>query len=110
MHKAHTFSAQFAPITDVRAKRTPSETYSLDEVIYRASNGDLLDVVHDMDALAQYDAQHWKTVFDARVGTTSWPFGSGVWSKKEWVLPVRGWSVCWAVRGRGSTCACVKRD
>jgi len=88
MHKANTFNAKFAPISDVRARRAPSETYSLDEVVYKASTGDLLDVVHDMDALAQYDAQHWRTVFDARVGTTSWPYGSGVWSKKEWVLPV----------------------
>eukprot|EP00983_Pelagomonas_calceolata_P053759 1143418-Pelagomonas_calceolata.AAC.4 len=87
-HLANTFSAQFAPITDVKAKRTPKETYSLDEVVYKASNGDLLDVVHDMDALSQFDAAHWRKVFDARVGTTSWPYGSGVWSKKEWVLPV----------------------
>eukprot|EP00200_Dunaliella_tertiolecta_P003625 CAMPEP_0202349126 /NCGR_PEP_ID=MMETSP1126-20121109/6751_1 /ASSEMBLY_ACC=CAM_ASM_000457 /TAXON_ID=3047 /ORGANISM="Dunaliella tertiolecta, Strain CCMP1320" /LENGTH=513 /DNA_ID=CAMNT_0048940891 /DNA_START=90 /DNA_END=1632 /DNA_ORIENTATION=- len=86
-HLANTFSAQFAPITDVKAKRTPKETYSLDEVVYKASNGDLLDVVHDMDALSQFDAAHWRKVFDARVGTTSWPYGSGVWSKKEWVLP-----------------------
>ncbi|KAK6126770.1 hypothetical protein DH2020_039478 [Rehmannia glutinosa] len=26
-------------------------------------------------------------LFDSRVGTTRWPYGSGVWSKKEWVLP-----------------------
>lgn len=87
-HKANTFSAQFAPISDVKAKRVPKETYSLDEVIYRASNGDLLDVVHDMGALSQYSPEHWKAVFDGRVGTTKWPYGSGVWSKKEWVLPV----------------------
>ena len=24
---------------------------------------------------------------DEPVGKTAWPYGSGVWSKKEWVLP-----------------------
>lgn len=41
-----------------------------------------------MDALKHYDAAYWKKQFDGRVGTTLWPYGSGVWSKKEWVLPV----------------------
>ncbi|KAL0345059.1 UNVERIFIED_CONTAM: Threonine synthase 1, chloroplastic [Sesamum radiatum] len=50
-------------------------------------DGSLLDVQHDMDALKQYDGDYWKTLFDSRVGTTKWPYGSGVWSKKEWVLP-----------------------
>lgn len=45
---------------------------------------------HDMSALKQYDAAYWKNLFDKRVGTTGWPYGSGVWSKKEWVLPVSG--------------------
>jgi hypothetical protein len=64
------------------------ETYSLDEVVYRAADGGLLDVHHDTAALAQYGPEYWRSLFNARVGTTSWPFGSGVWSKKEWVLPV----------------------
>jgi hypothetical protein len=66
------------------------EQYSLDEVLYRARDGGLLDVHHDMDALARFDAAYWKKLFDSRIGTTSWPYGSGVWSKKEWVLPVSG--------------------
>lgn len=65
------------------------ETYSLDDVVYRAKDGGLLDVKHDFEALAKYDAKYWKTLFDGRVGTARWPHGSGVWSKKEWVLPVR---------------------
>lgn len=65
------------------------EQYSLDTVQYRAKDGGLLDVYQDMDALKQYDAAYWKGLFDKRVGTTGWPYGSGVWSKKEWVLPVR---------------------
>lgn len=57
-------------------------------MLYRAKDGGLLDVHHDMEALAQYGPKFWKAQFDGRVGTTKWPFGSGVWSKKEWVLPV----------------------
>lgn len=64
------------------------ESYSLDDVVYRSRDGGLLDVHHDMKALAQYGPEYWRNLFDARVGTTAWPFGSGVWSKKEWVLPV----------------------
>ena len=52
--------------------------------------GALLDVQHDMSALAKYDGAYWRNLFDSRVGKTTWPYGSGVWSKKEWVLPVRG--------------------
>ena len=55
----------------------------------RSEDGGLLDVVHDMDALRQYGPEYWRALFDSRVGRTSWPYGSGVWSKKEWVLPVR---------------------
>lgn len=50
--------------------------------------GLLLDVQHDMEALKKYPATYWKDLFDSRVGKTTWPYGSGVWSKKEWVLPV----------------------
>lgn len=38
-------------------------------------------------ALAKYDGKYWKKLFDDRAGRTVWPYGSGVWSKKEWVLP-----------------------
>jgi hypothetical protein len=41
-----------------------------------------------MEALAIYGPDYWKALFDQRVGKTTWPYGSGVWSKKEWVLPV----------------------
>ena len=58
----------------------------------RSEDGGLLDVVHDMDALKQYGPEYWRALFDSRVGRTSWPYGSGVWSKKEWVLPV-SWDI-----------------
>ncbi|GAX84079.1 hypothetical protein CEUSTIGMA_g11503.t1 [Chlamydomonas eustigma] len=87
LDKAHTFNAHFVPFKDVQSKNLSGETYSLDEVVYRSSDGGLLDVHHDMNALAQYGPEYWRSVFDSRIGTTSWPYGSGVWSKKEWVLP-----------------------
>ena len=40
-----------------------------------------------MEALKKYDGAYWRNLFDSRVGKTTWPYGSGVWSKKEWVLP-----------------------
>ena len=78
------FNAKFVPFAG-----DSGEEYSLDEVIYRSQNGGLLDVQHDMEALAIYPPEYWKALFDERVGKTVWPYGSGVWSKKEWVLPVR---------------------
>ena len=64
------------------------QSYRLDEIVYRCRQcGGLLDVVHDMGALAGHDAPTWRAIFDSRAGRTTWPYGSGVWSKKEWVLP-----------------------
>ncbi|KAH7423617.1 hypothetical protein KP509_12G064000 [Ceratopteris richardii] len=79
-----TFSAKYVPFSPYE---TTEEFYSLDEIIYRSKDGKLLDVQHDMKALKEYDGKYWKALFDSRVGKTTWPFGSGVWSKKEWVLP-----------------------
>mgnify|MGYP000008796945 CR=1 FL=1 len=62
--------------------------YSIYDVIYRCEDcGGLLDVAHDLDALRQRSAVEWKALFDARMHTNEWPYGSGVWGKKEWVLP-----------------------
>lgn len=62
--------------------------HALDEVIYRCpKTGALLEVVHDMDALRDKSAEEWKALFDSRYGRTAWPYGSGVWSKLEWVQP-----------------------
>jgi threonine synthase len=91
LEKKELFHAYFEPFTkDEEEKRevvASGERYSLDEVIYRSKNGRLLDVQHDMESLAIYGPEYWKALFDERVGKTSWPYGSGVWSKKEWVLP-----------------------
>jgi len=81
---AHNFTAKYVPFN---AGFDSTESYSLDEIVYRSRSGGLLDVEHDMEALKRFDGAYWRTLFDSRVGRTTWPYGSGVWSKKEWVLP-----------------------
>ncbi|HTM22904.1 MAG TPA: threonine synthase, partial [Kofleriaceae bacterium] len=62
--------------------------HPLDTVIYRCPRcGDLLEVVHDMDALRASSAAAWMKLFEDRFMRTRWPYGSGVWGKKEWVAP-----------------------
>ncbi|GAV72974.1 PALP domain-containing protein [Cephalotus follicularis] len=79
-----TFSSKYVPFNSGLAS---TESYSLDEIVYRSRSGGLLDVQHDMEALMKFDGAYWRDLFDSRVGRTTWPYGSGVWSKKEWVLP-----------------------
>ena len=64
------------------------ETYELDEVVYRCRRCDsLLEVRHDVDALARRSPQEWKALFAERRQAASGPFSSGVWDKWEWVCP-----------------------
>ena len=57
--------------------------YRLDQIVYRCEScGGLLEVRHDVDALKQRPAAEWRRLFDSRLGRIS-----GVWSKKELVLP-----------------------
>jgi threonine synthase len=60
----------------------------LTEVVYQCPkcNG-LLEVEHDRAALLQRPAAEWKALFEGRYRTGRWPYGSGVWGKKEWVYP-----------------------
>src|SRR5512146_581054 len=63
-------------------------SYPLDQVIYRCPRcGDLLEVVHDLDALRARSATAWKRLFAERWRSTDEPWGSGVWGKHEWVAP-----------------------
>ncbi|MBN1230489.1 MAG: threonine synthase [Anaerolineales bacterium] len=63
--------------------------YSVFDVIYNCEDcGGLLDVTHDMSILKQKSAQEWKDLINYRVFSHEWPFGSGVWGKKEWVFPL----------------------
>jgi threonine synthase len=58
------------------------------EAIYTCpSCGGLLEVVHDMEALATRSGAAWKSLFDERYRLNQWPYGSGVWGKREWVMP-----------------------
>ncbi len=64
------------------------ERYSIFDVIYNCPHcGGLLEVRHDTETLATRSAQAWRELFDARLHSNVWPFGSGVWGKKEWVCP-----------------------
>ena len=62
--------------------------YDLEQPLYRCPKcGDLLEVAHDLTALAGLSAAEWKHLFDSRYKRTEWPYGSAVWGKKEWVCP-----------------------
>ena len=64
------------------------ETYPLTEIIYRCRNcNGLLEVRHNMDVLKQRSAADWKKLFEKRYRRTQYPYGSGVWGKKELVCP-----------------------
>ncbi len=67
--------------------RNAEERYPLDRVIYTDAEGGLLSVEHDMAELKKTSAEEWKRRFEERAHKTDWPYGSGVWGKKEWVLP-----------------------
>lgn len=64
------------------------QRYSIFDVVYRCERcGGLLDVEHDIEALKDRSAAAWMQLFERRTRTTEWPYGSGVWGKKEWVCP-----------------------
>jgi threonine synthase len=62
--------------------------FPLTQAIYRCPRcGGLLEVVHDLGALRERRASDWTKLFDDRYKRTLWPYGSGVWGKREWVAP-----------------------
>lgn len=62
--------------------------YSVYDVIYTCPKcGGLLEVHHDVEALKDRMPEEWKTLIDTRVGRSQWPYGSGVWGMREWVMP-----------------------
>ncbi len=62
--------------------------HSIWQPIYHCPRcGDLLQVEHDLDALGDRSAAAWMRLFEDRYKRTAWPYGSGVWGKKEWVCP-----------------------
>jgi threonine synthase len=62
--------------------------YPLTQPLYRCPKCDgLLEVAHDIAALRDRSASAWMKLFDDRWMRTQWPYGSGVWGKREWVAP-----------------------
>lgn len=62
--------------------------HSIYEVIYRCPKcNSLLEVYHEREPLKKRNAYKWQQLFDSRASTTNWPFGSGVWGQREWVIP-----------------------
>ena len=65
-----------------------SGQWPLNQIMYYCPKcGSLLDVQHDLDALRTRPAKDWKRLFDDRYRRTTYPYGSGVWGKKEMVCP-----------------------
>ncbi|MBN1812778.1 MAG: threonine synthase [Anaerolineae bacterium] len=63
--------------------------YSVFDVIYRCEDCEgLLDVEHDVEALKNRSPVAWMRLFEERTRTNEVPYGSGVWGKKEWVMPL----------------------
>jgi len=61
---------------------------ALTEVVYECPRcGGLLEVEHDRAALLGRTPAEWKALFEGRYRGGPWPYGSGVWGKKEWVYP-----------------------
>jgi threonine synthase len=62
--------------------------YPLNSIVYQCKRcGSLLEVQHDLKALKRRSDASWKKLFEKRYKSNEWPYGSGVWGKKEWILP-----------------------
>ncbi len=64
-----------------------NQEYNIHTIRYRCDCGGLLNVSHDMEKLKKRGAEEWKSLFTARYRSAPHPFDSGIWGKKEWVLP-----------------------
>ena len=71
-----------------RCFRGCSGEYSVYDVIYTCPTcGGLLEVHHEITPLQQRPATEWQALLTRRAGTSKWPYGSGVWGMREWVMP-----------------------
>ena len=76
------FSAEF------RCFKGCEGSWPVTQPIYTCpSCGGLLEVVHDIEALRKRSGPAWTKLFDERYRQNEWPYGSGVWGKREWVMP-----------------------
>jgi threonine synthase len=77
-----TYSARFSCISGCDGR------WPVTEAIYNCPTcGGLLQVEHDIEALRARSGAEWRKTFDDRYKGTRWPYGSGVWGKREWVMP-----------------------
>ena len=77
-----TYSAEF------RCFKGCAGSWPVTQPIYTCPTcGGLLEVVHDLDALKKRSGPAWTKLFDERYRQNTWPYGSGVWGKREWVMP-----------------------
>jgi threonine synthase len=62
--------------------------HSIYDVIYTCPTcNSLLEVHHDREPLKKHSAREWQQLFESRASTSTWPYGSGVWGLREWVIP-----------------------
>jgi threonine synthase len=69
-----------------RSIEQPTAIHELEEVVYD-HEGSLLEVFHPLEPLKARSAGDWKQLFGGRSGSMDVRDRSGVWGKKEWVLP-----------------------
>ncbi|MBL8020635.1 MAG: threonine synthase [Leptospirales bacterium] len=62
-------------------------TYTMDAVRYLCDCGGLLEVRHNEAAIVSRSPSEWQGLFESRYRSSVHPYSSGVWGKKEWVLP-----------------------
>ncbi len=79
----HKFVANFKCIN-----LTCGAEYSLKDIIYTCSKcNSLLRVNHNISELKKVSASDWKEVFKERAASFDFPNNSGIWNKREFVLP-----------------------
>lgn len=62
--------------------------HSIYDVIYTCPIcGSLLEVHHEREPLKKRNALQWQQLLSSRASTSIWPYGSGVWGMREWVVP-----------------------
>jgi len=62
--------------------------HEVTDILYRCPRCDgLLEVAHDVAGLKRRGPASWMRLFDERYMRTKFPYGSGVWGKKELVYP-----------------------
>jgi threonine synthase len=73
---------------DLRCSAGCDSVYPFDAIVHRCPGcGGLMQIAHDLGALATRSAGEWKALFESRFRRGPWPYASGVWGKKEWVAP-----------------------